>query len=100
MKISVITAVFNRSDTISEAIHSLQRQTYGHVEHVIQDGGSNDGTREIVESLATANTHLVSEGDAGLYDAINRGIARATGDEPMRDRRDNCFVECPLQTAA
>lgn len=80
MKISVVTAVYNRADTIGAAMASVQAQTYGDVEHVIQDGGSNDGTLEAVRAVATPSTVVVSERDHGIYDAINRGIANATGD--------------------
>lgn len=80
MKISVVTAVYNRADTIGHAIASVQRQTHAEIEHVIQDGGSTDGTLERIKELADARTRLCSERDGGIYDAINRGIARATGD--------------------
>lgn len=80
MKISVITAVYNRVGTLGHAMASLQAQTYPHVEHIIQDGGSTDGTLTVLEELATRSTFSRSERDTGIYDAINRGIARATGD--------------------
>lgn len=80
MKISVITAVYNRVETIVQAIESVRGQTYPDVEHVIQDGGSTDGTVEHICSMADTATNLVSERDNGIYDAINRGIARASGD--------------------
>jgi glycosyltransferase involved in cell wall biosynthesis len=80
MKISIITAVLNRAATIGEAIDSVQAQTWANVEHVIQDGGSIDGTLEIVRQRAGSNTSIVSETDRGIYDAINRGIQRSSGD--------------------
>lgn len=80
MKVSVVTAVFNRSGTIADAIASVQSQTHQNVEHVVQDGGSTDGTLEIVARMANESTRLVSAHDKGIYDAINRGIERATGD--------------------
>lgn len=79
MHISVVTAVYNRAETVSEAIQSVQAQSFAHVEHVIQDGGSTDGTLAIIKQLAGPHTALVSEQDFGIYDAINRGISRATG---------------------
>lgn len=79
MKISVITAVFNREGTIGAAIASVRSQTYGDVEHVIQDGGSVDRTLEIVRKASDASASIVSQHDFGIYDAINRGISRATG---------------------
>ena len=80
MKISVVTAVFNRKSTIGPAIKSVKDQDYPEIEHIIQDGGSTDGTLNVVRSLADAKTHLVSEPDMGIYDALNRGIKRSTGD--------------------
>lgn len=80
MKISVITAVFNRASTIGGAIQSVRAQSHPDVEHIIQDGGSCDGTLEIIHAAADGAADVVSEPDTGIYDAINRGIARASGD--------------------
>lgn len=80
MKLSIVTAVFNRADTIGDALASVQSQSYGPVEHVIQDGGSTDGTLDIIKARETAATQLVSEPDNGIYDAINKGISRARGE--------------------
>ena len=92
MKISVVTAVFNRRDTVAEAIASVREQSWKDVEHVIQDGGSTDGTLAILQSCADDRTRLVSERDAGLYDAINRGIARASGDVIGLMHSDDLFA--------
>lgn len=76
--VSVITVVFNNSGTLQEAIDSVKNQTYPHIEHIIVDGGSTDGTIDIIKS----NTHLskwVSEPDDGIYDAMNKGIRMAIG---------------------
>lgn len=80
MLISIVTAVYNRSATIGQAIASVRTQTHPPVEHVIQDGGSTDGTLEAISAAGHPGLHLVSEPDDGIYDAINRGIARATGE--------------------
>lgn len=80
MKISVVTAVYNREETIAQSIRSIQSQTYSSVEHVLQDGGSSDGTLRIIAELSEGNTYLSSEPDKGIYDAINKGIGRATGE--------------------
>jgi glycosyltransferase involved in cell wall biosynthesis len=80
MKITVVTAVFNRRDTIGEAMNSVYAQSHADLEHIIQDGVSTDGTLEIIKARSSAQTRLVSEQDQGLYDAINRGIRRASGD--------------------
>jgi glycosyltransferase involved in cell wall biosynthesis len=80
MKISIVTAVYNRKDTIEQAIKSVQRQSYRNIEHLIQDGGSNDGTLGIIKDNSDARTFVESAPDGGIYDAINRGISRAQGD--------------------
>ena len=92
MKISIVTAVFNRADTIADAVKSVQAQTHELVEHVIQDGGSTDGTLDIIEAHETANTHLVSEPDRGIYDAINKGISRASGEVVGLMHSDDFFA--------
>jgi glycosyltransferase involved in cell wall biosynthesis len=76
---SIITVVFNRAKTIEIAISSLRSQSFKNYEHIIIDGGSTDGTHEILEKYKSKNTVIVSEGDRGIYDAINKGIAIATG---------------------
>ena len=80
VKISIVTAVRNRADTIGDTLASVQAQDYPHVEHLIQDGASSDVTLEVIERMRQETTQVVSEPDTGIYDAINRGIARATGD--------------------
>lgn len=80
MKISIVTAVYNREDTVGQAISSVQSQTYSKIEHMIQDGGSTDRTIENIRNLNFPNIALESKRDRGIYDAINLGIGRATGD--------------------
>ncbi len=80
MKISVITVVFNNASTIEASIRSVQSQQYPHIEHIIVDGGSDDGTLEVIDACKNSHTRLISESDHGLYDAINKGIKMATGD--------------------
>lgn len=79
-KISIVTAVHDRAGTIADAIRSVQTQTYDAVEHLIIDGASTDGTLEIVEALRTPAMRMSSEPDDGIYDALNKGLALATGD--------------------
>lgn len=79
MKISVVTAVWNRESTIGDTLNSVLEQDYQQVEYIIQDGGSTDNTLKIIQDTAP-NALLVSETDGGIYDAINRGIRRSTGD--------------------
>lgn len=92
MKISVVTAVYNRVGTLRAAIDSVQAQTYPDIEHVIQDGGSTDGTLDVAREAATASTVIVSEPDQGIYDAINRGISNASGDAIGLMHSDDFFA--------
>ncbi|SFR44533.1 glycosyltransferase [Yoonia tamlensis] len=80
MKISVVTAVMNGAHTLPAMLTSLDRQTYTDIEHLVQDGGSTDTTLNILNARAAGRSLVVSGRDAGIYDAINQGIARATGD--------------------
>lgn len=80
MKISVITAVYNANETVSDAIESLVGQTYSDVELIVIDGHSTDGTREVLEGWRDHLGVLISEPDGGIYDALNKGLARATGE--------------------
>lgn len=80
MKISIITAVYNRADTVGMAIDSVARQTYPDCEHLIIDGASSDGTLAVVQTRHREAMRVVSEPDEGIYDALNKGIGLATGD--------------------
>ncbi len=80
MKISVVTAVMNGRATLAQMMQSLTDQTYRDVEHVVQDGGSTDGTLAYLQDSGHRAMSLVSNVDTGIYDAINQGIGRATGD--------------------
>ncbi|MBO4690285.1 MAG: glycosyltransferase [Paludibacteraceae bacterium] len=82
MKISIITITYNSAATLQHALDSVLSQTYPDIEHVLVDGASRDGTRELIEKYARehANVRWVSEKDGGIYNAINKGIRMATGD--------------------
>ncbi|MFQ1699072.1 glycosyltransferase family 2 protein [Loktanella agnita] len=80
MKISVVTAVKNGGEALHGALHSLCSQTHPDVEHVVQDGGSTDGTCAYLRAHGHPKMALVSAPDGGIYDGINTGIRRATGD--------------------
>ena len=80
MLISVVTATYNRENTVRDAVESLYRQTYANFEHIVQDGGSTDKTLAQLHAMKRDKTHILSEKDGGLYDALNKGIKRATGD--------------------
>lgn len=93
MKISIVTAVFNRVDTVADALRSVEAQRYQNVEHVIQDGGSTDGTLDVIRQFSASSPKLVSEPDAGIYDAINKGITRASGDIIGLMHSDDFFAD-------
>ncbi|WP_218131645.1 glycosyltransferase family 2 protein [Nitrosomonas oligotropha] len=78
--ISIVTAVFNRADTIEQALHSVHTQTWRYIEHVVIDGGSTDGTVQILNGWREMISVLISEPDDGIYDALNKGFSRSTGD--------------------
>jgi glycosyltransferase involved in cell wall biosynthesis len=80
VKISIVTVVRNKKSTIRDAINSVLGQTYKNIEYIIVDGASTDGTIEIIQSYGDKIAEFVSEPDKGLYDAMNKGIALATGD--------------------
>jgi glycosyltransferase involved in cell wall biosynthesis len=80
MKVSIITVSFNSARTIQDTIRSVLSQTYPSIEYIIIDGGSTDGTKEIVRSFGHKIAIFVSEPDYGLYDAMNKGFKLATGD--------------------
>lgn len=79
LKVSIVTAVYNRASTVGQSIESVQQQSYSNIEHVIQDGCSSDQTLEIIERYVSPQMAIESKPDSGLYYAINRGIERSTG---------------------
>jgi glycosyltransferase involved in cell wall biosynthesis len=79
-KISIVTACFNAELTIERAIRSLLKQTYESIEYIIIDGGSTDGTMNIVNKYRGIIDFCISEPDSGISDAWNKGISQATGD--------------------
>ena len=80
MKISIITATYNRNKTIKRAILSVKEQMYKNIELIIVDGGSNDGTVDVIKSLLDENDTFISESDTGIYDALNKGVTLASGE--------------------
>ena len=83
MRISIITATYNSEATVSDTLESVLRQDYSDYEFIIKDGGSTDGTLAICreyESRFEGRMRIISAPDKGLYDAMNMGIAYATGE--------------------
>lgn len=79
-KISIITVCFNSAETIEATLKSVLSQDYPHMEYILVDGGSTDGTQNILASYKDRIAKTISEKDDGIYFAINKGIALATGD--------------------
>lgn len=80
VKISIITATWNCDTTISDCLASVAAQTWNQREHIVIDGASTDLTFEILQQHRSQLAVLVSENDRGIYDALNKGIACASGD--------------------
>jgi glycosyltransferase len=80
MKISIITVVYNNSETIGECIQSVLTQAYRDLEYIIIDGGSKDGTLETIQAFKGQVSKVISEPDGGIYEAMNKGLGLAGGD--------------------
>lgn len=82
MPITVITPCYNSVKTIEKTLQCIENQTYRNIEYIIIDGGSTDGTLELIEkhkALLPEKTLVISEKDKGIYDAMNKGIVHAGG---------------------
>ena len=80
MKVSIVTVTFNSARFLEDCIRSVQMQQYKNIEHIIIDGKSTDGTIDIIKKNEKGIARWVSETDRGIYDAINKGMAMATGE--------------------
>ena len=78
--ISIVTVAFNSVKTIKDTIDSILVQDYENIEYIIIDGGSTDGTLEIIKQYGDKIDCFISESDNGIYDGMNKGIKKATGD--------------------
>lgn len=79
-KVSVITVVYNAVDLLERTILNIRSQTYPNIEFIVIDGGSTDGTLEIIKKYEDLIDHWKSEADKGLYDAMNKGLQASSGD--------------------
>ncbi|MBO9573822.1 MAG: glycosyltransferase, partial [Chitinophagaceae bacterium] len=79
MKISIITVTYNSAATIRDTLESVGQQDFLDIEHIIVDGRSTDNTLSIINQFPYISK-ILSEKDGGMYDAMNKGIALATGD--------------------
>ena len=79
-RVSIITAVYNAANTLEECLLSVRNQSYHDVEHIIIDGGSTDGSVELIRRHSSELAYWISEPDTGVFDAWNKGLAAATGE--------------------
>jgi glycosyltransferase involved in cell wall biosynthesis len=78
--LSIITIVYNNVRDIERTLLSVLNQSYAHIEYIVIDGASSDGTLEVIQRYQDKLSKVVSEKDAGIYDAMNKGLALASGD--------------------
>lgn len=78
--VSVVTVCYNCKDEIEKTLNSVFKQTYGNIEYIIIDGGSTDGTVDIIKKHSRIISKFISEPDKGVYDAMNKGIDMASGE--------------------
>lgn len=99
MKISIITVTYNSDKTLQDCINSILEQTYPDIEYILVDGLSQDHTVDIIRSNEhrfNGRLHWISEKDAGLYDAMNKGIRMATGDVIGMLNSDDFFTSSDI----
>ncbi|MCP5102258.1 MAG: glycosyltransferase [bacterium] len=80
MKISIVTVVFNNKEQLEDALKSVLGQTHEDIEYIVVDGGSSDGTVDVIKKYEEKITKWISEPDKGIYDAMNKGLELSTGD--------------------
>ena len=93
MRVSIITVVYNNVEYIGDAIQSVLSQDYDNVEHIVIDGGSTDGTIDIINKYKDEISLFISEPDKGIYDALNKGVIHASGDVVAILHSDDQFCD-------
>lgn len=96
MKISIITVCLNAESTLRSCIQSVIEQTYNNIEYIIIDGGSTDNTLNIITSFSNRINYYVSEPDQGLYDALNKGISKSSGEIIAFLHADDVYAHCEV----
>ena len=80
MKLSIITVCFNSQETIVDTINSVNSQNYKNIEHIFVDGGSKDNTLNLIKKNPNKNKKIIIKKNSSIYEAMNEGIKRASGD--------------------
>jgi len=97
-RVSIITVVYNGVNTIEQTIQSVMKQTYNNIEYIVIDGGSTDGTQQIIEKYVDNISYYISEKDDGLYYAMNKGIEMAAGDIVGIINADDWYVDDAVES--
>jgi len=97
LKISIVTVTYNSERFLEATIQSILSQNYPNLEYIIIDGGSTDGTLNIIHKYESQLAYWISERDNGMYDALNKGFARATGDVFAWLNSDDMYMPWTLQ---
>lgn len=91
-KISIITVVRNGREFIEQTIKSVLSQHYSHIEYIVIDGGSTDGTGDVIKLYSGRISKWISESDSGIADAFNKGLSLSTGDYVLFLNSDDCLA--------
>jgi glycosyltransferase involved in cell wall biosynthesis len=90
--VTIITVCYNAASTIGNTLASVRSQTYPNIEHIVIDGMSDDGTQAIIERELLSDGIFLSEPDSGIYNAMNKGLLRASGDVIAFLNSDDCYA--------
>lgn len=93
IKITIITVVYNCVDTFEQTVSSVAEQSYPNIEYIVVDGGSTDGTLDVIKKYDNVITKWVSEPDDGIYDAMRKGVSMASGDYVQIIGADDCLCD-------